>query len=117
MDRFLLFFCVFAKLSVSGREYSLLGGMLILAIGLCPAYMLLPLFHRALNQAILGRGRMKGGKGQGCRSGLPLDHVILLSAGSLFLVNMSVGNDSCSCAGVSATYPTSTFTIAIMCII
>lgn len=113
-----LFFCVFAKLSVSGREFSLLGGMLLLAIGLCPAYMPFPLFHRALeNQIVLGRGIMKGGKGQVCRSGLSWDHVILLSAGSLFLVNMSVGSDSCCCAGDSAAHPTATFIIAITHII
>lgn len=111
-------FSFVSLLSVSGRDFSLLGGLLLLTIGLCPAYMPFPLFHRAQgNQIVLERNRMKGGKGQGCRSGLLWDHVILLSAGSLFLVNISVGSDSFCCAGESAAHPTATFIIAIMCII
>lgn len=76
------------------------GGMLILAIGLNPAYMPFSLFCIALGtHIVLGRGKMKGEKGRGGRSGLPRDHMILLSAGGLFLVNMPVGRNSCCCAG------------------
>lgn len=64
-DWFLLFFCVFAKLSVSGRECCLLGGMLILAIGLCPAYIPFPLFHRTLEPDCLRKGQNEGREGAG----------------------------------------------------
>lgn len=71
-------------------------------------------------RAVLGRRRMKGGKkGQGGRSGLPWDHVILLSTGRLrFLVNVSVGRDSCSWAapGECAMHPAATFVITITAI-
>lgn len=61
---------------------------------------------------------MKGGKGQGGRSGLPWDHVILLSAGNLlFLVNMSAGSDlhclTVEALGDRATHPAATCNIII----
>ena len=61
---------------------------------------------------------MKGGKGQGGRSGLPWDHVILLSAGNLlFLVNMSAGSDlhclTVEALGDCATHPAATCNIII----
>ena len=81
------------------------GEMLILVPGFCPACLSGLLFHREPEaQVVLGRRRTKGGKGQGGRSGLPWDHVILLSARALlFLVNMSVEG-----AGESVTHPAET---------
>lgn len=97
--------------------------MLILVTGLSPAYMSGLLFRRAPGaQVVLGRRRMKGGKGQGGRSGRPWDHVIVWStSGLLFLVNVSVGRDSCCCAvegpGECAAHPAATFIITITLII
>lgn len=84
------------KLSSGGSSPGFGGRTVILVIGLCPACMPCPLCHRAWGgggeQVVPGRSRMKGGKGQGGRSGLPQDHVILLSADDLlFLVNMPAG--------------------------
>lgn len=52
------------KLSLGGSSPSF-GGMLIFVIGLCPACMPCPPFHRSPGtQIVLERGRMKRGKGQ-----------------------------------------------------
>lgn len=122
MDRLLLSLCVLTSCLWEGVPPAL-AGILILVIGLCPVCMPYPLFRRAPRaQVVLGRSRMRGGKGQGGRSGLPWDHVILLSAGGLlFLVNVSVGSDSCCCAvegpAEYAAYPAATFVITITFII
>ena len=80
------------------------GETLILVPGLSPTYLSGLLFHRTPEaQVVLGRRRTKGGKGQGGRSGLPWDHVILLSARALFLVNMSVEG-----VGYSVSHPADT---------
>lgn len=61
-----------------------LGRTLIFVTGLCLACVPCPLFCRVpVAQVVLGRSRMKGGRGQGGRSELPWDHVILLSSGQL----------------------------------
>lgn len=107
--------------AISGISYPYprFGEMLILVIGLCPACMSRLIFHRAPGaQVVLGRRRLKGGKGQGGRSGLPWGHVILLSAGGLFLVNVSVGRLPCCCAaegpGQCAAQPAATFIMTIL---